>query len=271
MPFVLFAIGIAIASFGSLIGAGGGFLLVPILLELYPEDPPPAIASTSMAVVLCTTVSGTLAYARMGRIDYKSGVLFSLAVFPGAILGAVATHFIRRALFQSAFGVLLIFLALQILKGTRASGTRAAESRRWVRRNFADRYGERFDYGFRRNLALWTSFLVGFLANLFGIGGGPIQVPLMVRWLGFPITVATATSQFVTAMMASAGVISHLWMGSYAIESRRVVWLAIGALIGGQIGPALSRRIRSVQIIRILAATITLIGAHLIYKALLGV
>lgn len=271
MLFLLFAIGIGIATFGSLIGAGGGFLLVPVLLHLYPEDPPALIAATSMAVVLCTTVSGTLAYGRMGRIDYKSGVLFSLAIFPGAILGAVATHFIRRALFESAFGALLIFLALQILKGTRASGTGARESRWWIRRNFADRYGERFDYGFRRNLALWTSFLVGFLANLFGIGGGPIQVPIMVRWLGFPVTVATATSQFVTAIMASAGVIAHLVMGSYGIESGRVLWLAIGALIGGQIGPALARRIRSAQIIRILAAAITLIGAHLIYKALLRV
>ena len=270
MLFLLFAIGIGIATFGSLIGAGGGFLLVPILLHLYPEDPPALIAATSMAVVLCTTLSGALAYGRMGRIDYKSGVLFSLAIFPGAVLGAVATHYIRRNLFESAFGTLLIFLALQILKGTRASG-RATESRQWIRRNFADRYGERFDYGFRRNLALWTSFLVGFLANLFGIGGGPIQVPIMVRWLGFPVTVATATSQFVTAIMASAGVIAHLVMGSYGIESGRVLWLAIGALIGGQIGPALARRIRSVQIIRILAAAITLIGAHLIYKALLRV
>jgi uncharacterized membrane protein YfcA len=60
-------------------------------------------------------------------------------------------------------------------------------------------------------------------------------------------------------------------MGSYAIEPGRVLWLAIGALIGGQIGPALAVRIHSVQIIRILAAAITLIGAHLIYKALLGV
>jgi uncharacterized membrane protein YfcA len=270
MLFLLFAIGIGIATFGSLIGAGGGFLLVPILLHLYPEDPPALIAATSMAVVLCTTLSGALAYARMGRIDYKSGVLFSLAIFPGAILGAVATHFIRRALFESAFGALLIFLALQILKGTRAPG-RATEGRQWIRRNFADRYGERFDYGFRRNLALWTSFVVGFVANLFGIGGGPIQVPIMVRWLGFPVMVATATSQLVTAIMASAGVISHLVMGSYAIESGRVVSLAIGALVGGQIGPALALRIRSVQIIRILAAAITLIGARLIYKALLGV
>jgi uncharacterized membrane protein YfcA len=269
MLFLLLAIGITIAAFGSLIGAGGGFLLVPVLLHLYPEDPPALIAATSMAVVLCTTVSGTLAYARMGRIDYKSGALFSLAIFPGAILGAVATHFVRRALFESAFGTLLIFLALQILKGTQASAAGETESRRWIRRNFSDRYGERFDYGFRRNLALWTSFVVGFLANLFGIGGGPIQVPVLVRWLGFPVTVATATSQFVTAIMASAGVVAHLVMGSYAIEPGRVMWLALGAVIGGQIGPVLALRIRSVHIVRILAAAITLIGAHLIYQALL--
>jgi uncharacterized membrane protein YfcA len=58
-------------------------------------------------------------------------------------------------------------------------------------------------------------------------------------------------------------------MGSYAIAPNRAIWLALGAVIGGQIGPVLALRIRSVQIVRILAAAITVIGAHLIYQALL--
>src|SRR5262249_48831249 len=61
----LVPIGALVRAFGTLIGAGGGFLLVPLLLLLYPGDQPETITSISLAGVFFNAFSGSIAYARM--------------------------------------------------------------------------------------------------------------------------------------------------------------------------------------------------------------
>src|SRR5690349_25154318 len=87
----LLPLGLAIGTFGTLIGAGGGFILVPILLILYPNEDTELISSISLAVVFFNALSGSWAYGRMIRIDYKYGIIFSVATIAGAILGAIST------------------------------------------------------------------------------------------------------------------------------------------------------------------------------------
>src|SRR5919106_4850228 len=97
MPFHylwLLPLGLLIGALGTLIGAGGGFILVPILLLVYPNEKTELITSISLAVVFFNALSGSSAYARMKRIDYKSCVIFSIATIPGAILGALSTAYI---------------------------------------------------------------------------------------------------------------------------------------------------------------------------------
>ncbi len=98
-------LGFVIGTYGTLIGAGGGFVLVPILLMLYPNESPEIITSISLAVVFFNALSGSLAYSRMKRIDYKSGLLFAAATIPGAVLGAVSTAHVPRRLFDAVLGV----------------------------------------------------------------------------------------------------------------------------------------------------------------------
>src|ERR1035437_7925869 len=108
---LLIALGLTLGAFGTLIGVGGGFILVPVLLLLYPQASPETITSISLAVVFFNALSGLWAYARMRRIDYKSGLLFAAATIPGAILGALTTDYIPRRLFDAVFGLLMIAAA----------------------------------------------------------------------------------------------------------------------------------------------------------------
>src|SRR6266481_4436166 len=108
----LFPLGLAIGAFGTLIGAGGGFILVPILLIVYPNENTELITSISLAVVFFNALSGSVAYARMKRIDYKSGITFSIATIPGAILGALSTAYVPRRIYDLIFGVLMIIAAV---------------------------------------------------------------------------------------------------------------------------------------------------------------
>jgi len=100
--------GFIFGAYGTLIGAGGGFVLVPFLLILYPRESVETITSISLAVVFFNALSGSVAYARMRRIEYRSGLIFSAATIPGAILGALATAYLPRRLFDTIFGLLLI-------------------------------------------------------------------------------------------------------------------------------------------------------------------
>jgi uncharacterized membrane protein YfcA len=63
----LFPLGLLIGTFGTLIGAGGGFILVPILLLVYPNEKAELITSISLAVVFFNAMSGSAAYARRSR------------------------------------------------------------------------------------------------------------------------------------------------------------------------------------------------------------
>src|SRR5262249_25148413 len=104
----LLPIGFLLGAFGTLIGAGGGFLLVPILLLLYPGEKAETITSISLAVVFFNALSGSIAYGRRKRIDYRAGFLLSAAAIPGAMLGAAVTSLIPRRTFDIIFGILLL-------------------------------------------------------------------------------------------------------------------------------------------------------------------
>ncbi|MGD9935584.1 MAG: TSUP family transporter, partial [Dehalococcoidia bacterium] len=69
---LLVLLGAAVGVFGTLVGAGGGFILVPVLLLFYPDRKPEEIASIGLFVVFANSVSGSIAYGRQGRIDYRS-------------------------------------------------------------------------------------------------------------------------------------------------------------------------------------------------------
>ena len=91
---VLIGIGLAIGTIGTLIGAGGGFILVPLLLLFYPELPPEKVTAISMAVVACNAISGSFAYIRAGRGDFKGGRVFALGTIAGCLRGVVSTNII---------------------------------------------------------------------------------------------------------------------------------------------------------------------------------
>ncbi len=67
--FALFLLGLTVGTFGTLIGAGGGFLLVPVLLILYPRLEPEVVTAISLAVVFLNATSGSVAYGRMKKTD----------------------------------------------------------------------------------------------------------------------------------------------------------------------------------------------------------
>jgi len=81
----LISLGFGLGAYGTLIGTGGGFLLMPMLLFIYPREHQRTLTAISLAVVLLNSISGTTAYAHLKRIDYQSGLMFAADTIPGDI------------------------------------------------------------------------------------------------------------------------------------------------------------------------------------------
>jgi uncharacterized membrane protein YfcA len=258
--------GIVLGAYGTLIGAGGGFLLVPLLLLLYPEASPHTVATISLTVVFFNALSGSVAYARMRRIDYKSGLLFSTATVPGAIIGAFATDRMPRRPFDLLVGVLMLAICVFLLRPPSVSVP--GEQGRWVlRRRLVEADGTVHAYSYNPALGVSLSLGVGFLSSLLGIGGGIIHVPIMANLLHFPVHVATATSHFTLAIMTLAGVAVHGFEGDFTGVFGRIVPLSIGVIVGAQAGAQLARWVGGVWIIRALVAALAFVGVRLILLA----
>jgi uncharacterized membrane protein YfcA len=257
---ILVGLGLAIGAFGTLIGAGGGFLLVPILVLGY-HFPPAQAVGTSLSLVFLNAASGSAAYLRQRRVDLSLGWKFAAATIPGAIIGAFLTRSISSSLFNLLFGVVLVAIAVLLF-----SGITVAPSRRADYRQVVDASSEAHSYHVDVWKGVVVSLFVGFMSSILGIGGGIIHVPFLIVALSLPIHIATATSHFVLSISALVGAATFLALGN--VDLRTVVLMGVGILIGAQLGARASLRAGATLIRRILAASLAVVGLRMILQGL---
>jgi uncharacterized membrane protein YfcA len=279
----LVLLGLGTGTLGTLIGAGGGFILMPILLlappallnMLFPgglrgnDKAAWMLKSVSLAVVCCNAASGTFWYARMKRVDFKSGVLFLLTGCPGAALGALVGKLIPELPFRLGFGLVLIAGGAYIFRKTLGKARQQREFRPTLTRSMVDSDGVAYVYRYNLALGMTLSFFIGILSSVAGIGGGIVHVPAMVSLLDFPVCFATATSQFILAVMTLVGTVVHVIEGGLAkADLVGVAALALGAMLGARLGSQLSRRINARWIMRILSIALALAGGRVLWAAI---
>lgn len=268
----LIALGVAVGAFGTLVGAGGGFLLVPVLLLLYPQQDADTITAMSLLVVFANASSGSVAYLRQGRVDIRSGAWFALATLPGSVAGVMTVGYLPRRAFDALFALVLGLVGAYLLlqRGGATAIRDPLRGRGVVRRMMVDRQGHTFVYAYRLWQGLAISIGVGFVSSLLGIGGGIVHVPAMAILLHFPVHIATATSHFVLALMALEATLTHFATGSLGWDEplAHAAAIALGAIGGAQAGARLSHRVRGPAIIRALGAALVVVAARLVLVAL---
>ena len=243
-------LGIAVGAFGTLVGVGGGFFLVPFFLLGLHWHPQQAVG-TSLAVVFLNALSGSIAYIKQNKVYYDAGIRFSIATLPGALLGSYLVQYFSGSGFRLTFGFLLLCLA--VLMCFRPAAKKAAEG------------FDKQSFTYNRPLGIILSVAVGFLSSTLGIGGGLIHVPAMVYLLSFPTHIATATSHFVLAISTFFGVASHFFLGNILIKP--ALTIGVGAVCGAQLGAKLALRTKSHLIIILLSFALAMLGLRLILTA----
>ncbi|WP_420824102.1 sulfite exporter TauE/SafE family protein [Thermoflavimicrobium daqui] len=262
---LLVIVGLAAGTFGSLIGLGGGIIIVPSLMfigQIFPEfsNITPSIAvGTSLLLVVLTSLSSTLFFAKQKRVDFQSGWLYFLGSGPGSILGAYFTRYFKADSFFIAFGLFMIVISIILTIKDRLPVKRI----HWdVSRTFVDGFGQKYEYGYHRVMVVTISFFIGMLSSLFGIGGGSLLVPVMIILFAYPPHVATATSMFIILLSSSVGSITHLIQGN--VHFLAALLLAPGAWLGGKAGAWISSKLSGKGLLIVFRVSLILMAIRMI-------
>ena len=253
---VLFVAGLGVGTVGTLIGAGGGWMIVPLLLFGYRFSPQEAVG-TSLAVVFLNALSGSLAYITQGRVLYKMGLAFAAATIPGALMGALLVQHLGSKWFTMLFGCFLVLIAAFLHRG------RQLPFVPYVEEHTSPEHLQSFRTPHMR-LGILISFFVGTISSLFGIGGGIIHVPFLIVMLRIPVHAATATSHFVLAITSLTGTLVFLQHGQVRVGM--AASMGSGVLLGAQLGAFLSMRMPSEPIRRTLALALAVFACWLILR-----
>lgn len=242
---ILVAVGLGAGTLGSMLGVGGGIIMVPALTFL--GLPPTQAASTSLIAVASTSVSSTIEYSRQKRIDYRLGLEMAAFAIPGALLGAVLSDYISASSFRLYFGILLILTGVYILYKNSILKDAAAK-----KRSVALRAG-----------VFAATFGAGIISSLFGVGGGIIFVPAMLLVLGLTMQRAAPTSQLTLMLTSIAGVIMHAYL--LHPDYLQALALSAGAFAGAQIGARVSRTAKELLLQRLLGLVLIAVAAKFIF------
>ncbi|MDA1000258.1 MAG: sulfite exporter TauE/SafE family protein [bacterium] len=263
-------LGLGVGLLGTLVGAGGGFILTPLLLLIFPEKPSQIITATSLSVVGLNALSGSIAYFRLGRIDLKTSLTYSLAASPWVVLGVFFTSKVNRGPFDIMLGMVLLALCVALFRRPAAEKNNSPSSNDGMApRRIIDRAGHVYEYRFRFRLGIWISTVVGFLSSFFGIGGGALYVSMMIQFLRVPPHIATATTQALLFVTVAIAVLVHFLQGHLSTMGDLVLPLAIGVIAGAQGGAYLSQKLGSNTLKRVLALLLVLVSVQLLYKGTL--
>ena len=252
--------GVATGLFGSLLGLGGGVLIVP-LLTLVMGLPLLTAVGVSLICVIVTSGAAAGVYLERRVANLRLGMTLELFTATGALVGSLIAFAIPERILEGAFTLLLVYTSLSMLRRREAvaavtdvhiDGPGAATP------SFTARLSGPGYRVHRIGAGVVGSVGAGVASALLGIGGGLIKVPLMHVVMGVPLRVATATSNLMIGITASASAIVYLLRGG--IQAFIAAPTAIGVFIGASIGSRIASRI-DLRILRGLFVAILLYTA----------
>lgn len=276
--WALGGIGLVAGLLGSMLGVGGGILIVPILTLALHLPIQVAIGSSLVAIVAnACTAAGIYTKARLTNI--KLGLLLETTTIPGAIIGGFAAAVIAPSILSALFGLVLIYVAYTMVTGQHFMSVdnqpdnhsvEPGNSLDSLSSSLTDSYYDQnlnkvVTYKVTRTSAgLGAGFFAGALSSLLGVGGGIIKVPVMHLVMGVPMKAAIATSTFMIALTAATGAFIYQYYGN--IYPFIIAPLVIGIVIGSRIGVELTQRTRGALLRRIFGVFLFLVAILMFLK-----
>jgi uncharacterized membrane protein YfcA len=257
---ILIVGGMAAGLFGSLLGLGGGLLIVPLLTLVFNL---PLLTAVGVSLVCVIVTSGASAGVYLERrvANLRLGMVLELFTAIGALAGGLAAFILPENVLELLFAALLVYVAVTMLRGRDPEPEVGEAEADAMAADIAADNSFRASLsgpGYRvRHLGFGAvgSVVAGVTSALLGIGGGLVKVPVMHVVMGVPLRVATATSNLMIGITASASAIIYLLRGG--IDPYVASPTAVGVFFGASLGSRIAHRI-DVRILRGLFVAILL-------------
>ncbi|HEY63265.1 MAG TPA: sulfite exporter TauE/SafE family protein [Caldilineae bacterium] len=267
MFIILFLIAIAVGALGALLGIGGGIITVPLLTVLFHIPIKAAIGASLISVIATSTAAGAV-YAGQSLTHTRLGMVLAVGTTLGALTGGLTAAFLSPRVLQGMFAVLLPFVMFSMRQLPSDEAARPALGA--LNTAYMDPFtGRVVRYGVRRLPLGWsTAFIAGNLSGLLGVGGGFINVPIMSVVMGVPLKATIATSNFMVGMTAATSALVYYAKG--LIDPQVAVPIALGVLVGAQLGSWFGTRARSLTLKRLFQILLLILAIQMAWKAITG-
>ena len=244
---LMIAGGVAAGLFGSLLGLGGGVLIVPILTLGFGLGLREAVGVSLVCVIVTSSASAGV-YLQRHVANLRLGMVLELFTAVGAMAGGLVAFLIDEDILALLFSGLLIYVAASMARRRDPAPAQptADETAPSLPPEPAPEHVERLSgpgYTVRNIPASAVgSVVAGVMSALLGVGGGTVKVPVMHLVMGVPLRVATATSNLMIGVTASASAVIYLVRGG--IDPYVAGPTAIGVFLGASLGSRVAHRIR---------------------------
>lgn len=268
---LLLLISAAVGFLTGLLGIGGGFLMTPILIFL--GIPPVYAVANGANNILAASVSGSLAHYFKNHIDVKMGVLILVGGLIGSIIGVeIFIFFLKKGTINSlisiSYFILLSSIGLMMFYES-LSEMRRIRNNKFIKRRMHQHYWiHNLPFKVRIHASklyisaigpIFFGILIGLISSLLGVGGGFILVPILIYIIGMPAKLVPGTSLFAMIFVMIIVTLLHA-IANYTIDIYLVFILALGSVIGAQLGSIISSKLAGEELRGLLSILILTFG-----------
>ena len=259
---------------GSLLGLGGGLIVIPTLTLALKVDIRYAIGA-SIVSIIATSSGAAAAYVRERMTNLRVAMVLEVATTLGALTGGYTAGRIGVRWLFVVFGVVMAGSAVMMLRKRRNLASDEGEGTPWA--NYLRLHGSYYDGALnkevpyrvvRARLGLALMYVAGVMSGLLGIGSGVLKVPAMDLGMRLPIKVSTATSNFMIGVTAAAS--AGLYFARGDINTFIAGPVAAGILVGAMIGARVMGRLHSALIRYVFVVVLLIVSVQMLLKGLKG-
>jgi uncharacterized membrane protein YfcA len=268
---VVFLFSIAAGIFGSIVGLGGGVVVIPVLTILLGVNIHFAIGASIVAII-GTSSGAASAYVKDKVTNLRVGMFLELASTSGAIFGAAIAAYTESEALKLIFGsILLLTVVLQLMKLgediPKSPELKGLSKRLGLKGSYTETDGREIQYNATRPVSgLAGTAVAGVLSGLLGIGGGGFKVLSMDMAMKLPMKVSTTTSNFMIGVTAAASAGIYFVRGD--VDPLIVAPVALGILIGAAIGARVLLRSRNPTVRKAFALVLAVSAIEMILSSL---
>ncbi len=257
---------------GSILGLGGGILLIPILTIFYGVDLHYAMGASIISVI-ATSSGAAASYLRTGLSNLRVGLFLVMATISGALVGALLAGVVPVRALELILGLALSYSAFTTIRQLHDElPEHLSEDRLALRFGLEGRYHDlrlEHEVAYRAQRVapgFVAMFGAGLLSGMLGIGSGAFKVLAMDYLMRLPMKVSTATSNFMIGLTASAS--AGIYWSRGDINVLIVAPVAMGVLAGAYLGTMLMARMRNTTVRKLFLPIVVYLALSMILRGL---